>query len=396
MISRYFAALLTMVAFSTSMATAADKPLKVYILAGQSNMQGYANVYTFDSMADDPKTAPLLKEMRDKDGKPKVCEKVWISSVGCLGDERSEQTGKLTAGFGAGGKKNIGPEFTFGLTMEKALNEPILIIKTSWGGRSLHTDFRSPSAGPFVWGDYQLAKMKERGDDIEKEKAKKEKATGVAYRDMIAHTQKVLKDIKRVVPDYDEKQGYELAGFVWFQGFNDLVGFWEYPNRGKPGGFDMYAELLGHFIRDVRKDLNAPKLPFVVGVMGIDGLKGEKGEMKHFRDAQRKAAALDEFKGNVFAVETAPFWDDELQEKKSQRDRINAKLDSEFAKNPKLTNEEKQEARKKALDAAFKPGELKRIEAAISNAEYHYLGAAKIMAPIGKAFAEALLPQMKH
>jgi alpha-galactosidase len=130
--------------------------------------------------------------------------------------------------------------------------------------------------------------------------------------------------------------------------------------------------------------------------MGIDGLKGEKGEMKHFRDAQRKAAALDEFKGNVFAVETAPFWDDELQEKKSQRDRINAKLDSEFAKNPKLTNEEKQEARKKALDAAFKPGELKRIEAAISNAEYHYLGAAKIMAPIGKAFAEALLPQMKH
>lgn len=49
-----------------------------------------------------------------------------------------------------GGKDNIGPEFTFGLTLRKHLNEPVLIIKTSWGGRSLHTDFRSPSGGPFV------------------------------------------------------------------------------------------------------------------------------------------------------------------------------------------------------------------------------------------------------
>ena len=55
---------------------AADKPLKVYVLAGQSNMQGHARISTFDSMADDPKTAALLKEMRGPDGKPKVCEKI--------------------------------------------------------------------------------------------------------------------------------------------------------------------------------------------------------------------------------------------------------------------------------------------------------------------------------
>ena len=66
------------------------KPLKVFILAGQSNMQGHASISTFDSMADDPKTAPLLKEMRGPDGKPRVCEKVWISSVGCLGDAYSD------------------------------------------------------------------------------------------------------------------------------------------------------------------------------------------------------------------------------------------------------------------------------------------------------------------
>jgi alpha-galactosidase len=61
-------------------------------------------------------------------------------------------------------------------------------------------------------------------------------------------------------------QGYELAGFVWFQRFNDLVAGWTYDKQDKPGGYDLYAELLGHLIRDVRRDLNAPKLPFVIGV----------------------------------------------------------------------------------------------------------------------------------
>lgn len=128
------------------------KPLKVFILAGQSNMQGHADVSTFDSMADDPRTAPLLTEMRGPGGEPRVCDKVWISSVGCLGDAYSDLTeskGKLTVGFGAPSNK-IGPEFTFGLTMERWLREPVLIIKTAWGGRSLHTDFRPPSAGPYV------------------------------------------------------------------------------------------------------------------------------------------------------------------------------------------------------------------------------------------------------
>lgn len=380
-------------------APAADKPLKVFILAGQSNMQGHANVATFDSLADDPKTAPLLKDVRDKDGKPKACDKVWITSVGCQGnayDDLREQTGKLTVGYGAFGAagNRIGPEYLFGITMEKRLNEPVLIIKTSWGGRSLISDFRPPSAGPRVFSDFIQKRWKERGVDPEKEAARHNKElNGVFYRHMIAHVRNVLKDIKRVVPDYDPKQGYELAGFVWFQGFNDYVDGWSYPEQNKPGGYDEYADLLGHLIRDVRKDLSAPKLPFVIGVMGIDGLeKGKKPPMAHFRDAQRKPGALAEFKGNVFTVETAPFWDDELDALKQRMDRLNGKLDAEFKKDPKLTREAKEEARKKATAAEFKDEELKRLKAGVSNGGYHYLGAAKVLAPVGKAFAEALLP----
>lgn len=105
----------------------------------------------------------------------------------------------------------------------------------------------------------------------EKKEAKK-KATGVYYRKMMEHVKKVLTDPGKVCPVYNKTDGYEIAGFVWFQGFNDMVDRWTYPNRTKPGGYDLYTKLLCHFIRDVRKDLNAPKMPFVIGVMGVDGI----------------------------------------------------------------------------------------------------------------------------
>ena len=120
---------------------------------------------------------------------------------------------------------------------------------------------------------------------------------------MIEHVRKVLKDIKRVCPEYDEKAGYELAGFVWLQGFNDLVDGQTYPNEN----YDEYSRLLSHFIRDIRKDLSAPKMPFVIGVLGVDGDKNV-----NFRKAMAAPADMPEFKGNVVAVDTAPFWDHDI------------------------------------------------------------------------------------
>ena len=70
----------------------------VYLLGGQSNMQGHAHVRTMDVIGLDPKTAPMLEEMRNADGTPRVCDDVWISSIG---SSEEEKTGKLTAGFGA-------------------------------------------------------------------------------------------------------------------------------------------------------------------------------------------------------------------------------------------------------------------------------------------------------
>jgi hypothetical protein len=135
------------------------KPMKVFILAGQSNMEGHATVDTFDYIGDDPSTAPLLKQMRGPDGKPAVAGHTWISyfTGHYEGNANGEGTGRLTAGYGARGSNpthdggKIGPEFASGLTMDAALQEPVLLIKTAWGGRSLNTEFRPPSVGPYVF-----------------------------------------------------------------------------------------------------------------------------------------------------------------------------------------------------------------------------------------------------
>ena len=75
------------------------QPLKVFILAGQSNMEGHANISTFDYIGDDPATAPMLKMMRGADGKPAVCDGAWISYL--TGEKNFVLNGKLTAGYGS-------------------------------------------------------------------------------------------------------------------------------------------------------------------------------------------------------------------------------------------------------------------------------------------------------
>ena len=374
------------------------KPLQVYILAGQSNMQGHAHVRTIEHIGMDPATVPMLKDMQNPDGSAKVCDRVWISSIGCGATEGAEQTGKLTTGFGANqnGPK-IGPEFTFGIYTEKATDAPVLLIKTAWGGKSLNTDFRPPSAGPYVFNETQLAGIQKQGKDLAAIKAAKEKETGVYYRLMLDHVKKVLGDIKRVVPDYDAKQGYELAGFVWFQGWNDMVDSGTYENRDKPGGYSAYSTVMAHFIRDVRKDLNVPQLPFVIGVLGVGGpteLYGPEEQRyktthDNFRNAMAAPAELPEFKGNVAAVRTEKFWDRELTVTKAKENAIKQQAKKQ-AKEGNMSPADEKALLEKLRKEGLTEREQMVLEKGISNFEFHYLGSAKILGGIGKGLAEAM------
>lgn len=397
--NRFLPTLLAVFAsLSLTDAPAAEKPLKVYILVGQSNMQGHAQVRTFEHVGMDPRTAPMLKDLQNTDGTPRVCENVWISSIGHDGTE-TEKHGQLTVGYGASGgsEPKIGPELTFGIYMQKLVDQPILLIKTAWGGKSINTDFRSPGAGPYEFNEEQIENFKKQNRDIKDARQQKDEATGHYYRLMMAHVRKVLSDPKRVCPAYDAKAGYELAGFVWFQGWNDMVDRGTYPTRDQPGGYDQYSQVMAHFIRDVRKDLSAPKMPFVIGVLGVGGpvekygpdQQRYRGVHSNFRNAMAAPASLPEFKGNVAAVRTENYWDLQLSELASRWGKVQGR-NRELSKNKDLSRAD----REKQLDAykaeLFTPAELETYQKGTSNAAYHYMGSAKILGQIGKAFAEAI------
>ncbi len=377
----------------------AANPLKVYILAGQSNMEGHAKLSSFDHIGMDPKTAPILKEMRGASGEPVELEDVWITYR--TGKEEDQPgIGKLTSGFGArrvstedGGK--IGPEFTFGIYTRKLANEPILIIKTAWGGKSLNTDFRPPSAGSYEFNKKQLETFKKQGKDIAKMKAERNAEVGRYFRMMMEHVRSVLADPGKIHPGYNAKDGYELGGFVWFQGWNDMVDSGTYPDRGKKGGYDQYSEVMAHFIRDVRSELNSPTLPFVIGVMGAGGatdLYGSrqqryKNTHQYFRDSMAAPASLPEFRGNVTAVLTEKYWDPELDAVDQKRGELRSK--EKELKESGLSKKEISEQLKSIENKLFTARDRELLKG-ITNADYHYKGSAKIMAQIGKAFAEAL------
>jgi hypothetical protein len=126
------------------------------------------------------------------------------------------------------------------------------------------------------------------------------RATEEAYRDTIRTVKETLADIKSVIPDYDGS-GYELSGFVFFQGFNDII---------DAKKMDEYGKNLANLIREVRKDLNAPTMPVIIGELGQQGVEPEKRYAeKHFRfrKIQQDVANLPEFKDSVRFVKTSVY-----------------------------------------------------------------------------------------
>ena len=277
--------------------------------------------------------------------------------------------------------------------MDDAFAEPVLIIKTAWGGKSLYYDFRPPSAGVYP----------RTQNDIEKNR-NPESGSGHYYRLMLDHVKHVLGDIKRVCPDYDESQGYEIAGFVWFQGFNDMVNRDVYPPLPKDSTenrFANYSVWMADFIRDVRKDLDAPQMPFVIGVMGVSGAKANEDNLK-FREAMAAPASLPEFKGNVTAIPTSPFWDEPLAAIQEKYEKVRqmayllkTKNKNEANADGSMTEQQQRDYLKKYEADLVSPEEVALRERGASNAGYHYLGCAKTFAVMGKAFAEATLEMRK-
>lgn len=363
-----------------------EKPLKVFILAGQSNMQGSAHQHTFAAMGDDAQSARLLDDVLDDHGQPIVSESVWISYLTQRGGKETRLAGNLKVGYGFDDDR-IGPEYGFGIYLDKTLDEPILLIKTAWGGKSLAVDFRPPSAGPYQPSQREL----ERGNVPSSEQV------GHYYREMIRYVRATLssdESIRQVIPSYDPAQGFELAGFVWFQGWNDMC------NRHHIG---QYTDNMIHFIQDVRRDLQQPSLPFIVGVLGVygtdpDSRRFDKGlPVTDFRQTQFAAVkrydqvAATPLRGNVIAVDSGPYYELALSDIYWKR-RLTGNWKRRVNQGEMTSEQFQAECEKYGFgDGKLTPGEQATWDRCASNAEYHYLGSGKTFIRFGKALAEAML-----
>lgn len=171
----------------------------------------------------------------------------------------------------------IGPELGFGYVMGTHHDEQVLLIKTAIGNRALKFDFRPPSSG--------------RTDpDSEWE--------SLEYRLMIEGVNKTLNNIKDIVPGY-KGQGYEIVGFVWWQGHKDAG--------------STQAEYEGHLvnlIKDLRKDLKAPEMRAAVATVGFGGhnISDEYMEILKAQLAVGDPKKHPEFAGKVASVDTRDFW----------------------------------------------------------------------------------------
>ena len=250
----------------------AKENVKVFVLAGQSNMEGHGKVAaeqqanggkgSLEWLVADPAMADKYSGLVDGQGD-------WIerSDVQIVYLDRK---GDLSPGFGHR-EGYIGPELGFGQVVGNAFESPVLLIKVAWGGKSLAKDFRPPSAGGEV---------------------------GPYYKELLKLTRETLRDAKTLFPQYSDCE-FELAGFGWHQGWNDRV---------NQAFNDRYEENMVHFIHDIRNDLEAPGLPFVIAETGMSGWEETHPRAVSLMKAQAAAAQRDTFRGNVGFVGTKDFF----------------------------------------------------------------------------------------
>jgi hypothetical protein len=262
----------------TKLQRGASGRIKVFVLAGQSNMEGQAVVDldgphynggrgTYRSLLTGPPYFGPYSNWSDGKGGWRTRDdvRVWYRPEG--GPVKS---GPLGVGFTPyEGKHHFGPELEIGRVLGDAFAEPVLLVKTAWGGKSLRVDFRPPSAGGTV---------------------------GPYYLKMLEDVRAATADLAALFPGR-QSLDFELAGFVWFHGWNDMC---------DPEAVPEYEANLAHLIADVRRDWKSPNLPVVIGELGNGGADASP-EMRAIRAAQRAVAARKELRDTVRFVGTQSF-----------------------------------------------------------------------------------------
>jgi len=277
--------------------------------------------------------------------------------------------GPLTPGFGAN-SSSFGPELGFGHVMGYYHDEPVLLIKTSIGNRSIGWDCLPPGSVSYVYNDINYAGYGDYGnwpvgddppttggwyagkqyDDFfldEADMGPKDwvdanfytvgcqvRNGGIVYNCKVEHTSSatsepgiggesstywdvhsvfnvtdILDNFASEYPQY-ATQGFEIAGFVWWQGHKD---------QGEPYA-SRYEFNMVNFIKKLRQyyenrypDNIDPNAPFVLATIAFGGwdLSGAGLTVANGQLAvSGETGNYPEFAGNVKTMEARGYWRD--------------------------------------------------------------------------------------
>ena len=282
--------------------------VKIFILAGQSNMTGRGWLGNLNAPAADQKASlvrfikdPANMEkykflhnggIKDRDGWT-VRNDVFVSygewphsNPGQEGHAINRKHGPLAPGYGGTDGRGFGPEFGIGHVLGDYYDEPVLLVKISFGLNSLAANFRPPSSGGTL---------------------------GDKYPKLIKAVRDSIENLPQIVPGYDNESGYQIVGFFWNQGESDM----------NERFAEEYEKNLVNLIQDLGKEFKAPDMKSVIALTGFGGWQDappretHKDEDVRFIKAKRKViesqlavAKRFEFKGVVTTVETRDFWRD--------------------------------------------------------------------------------------
>ncbi len=206
----------------------------------------------------------------------------------------------------------FGPELGFGFVMGTFHDEPVIVMKADIGNRSLGWDILPPGSERYTFEGKEYPGYGETMDadgTIRKPK-EGEWYAGKQYDDYTAAIRAVLDNFGERYPPFKD-QGYEVAGFLWWQGHKD---------GGSAAHIARYEENMVNLIKAWRKEFNAPKAPWTIATVGFHGKDMPENYVK-IAEAQLNAADPErhpELAGTVKTVDARPFWRDSAISPKNQ------------------------------------------------------------------------------
>jgi hypothetical protein len=277
--------------------------VQVFILMGQSNMVGLGKI-SGGKTPDGEGTLETAVKAKKKYA-------YLMDSTGGWSERQDVRYVRVMSGKGGGMQvfnnepmtvktcKTIGPEFGLAHVVGDAVEAPVMILKSCIGNRSLGWDLLPPGSERFEADGKVFAGYKDSPDAWPKGTEPKAIGwyAGKQYDDDVAHAKAVLADLNKYYPG--QKQ-YEVAGFFFWQGEKDC---------GNPVHASRYEQNLVRFIKQLRKDFEAPNARFVLATLG-ESTKGSGGPGGQVLEAQLavdgKTGKYPEFSGNVATVYSNP------------------------------------------------------------------------------------------